>query len=675
MAVHLKDFGQVKNALMGIRTYLPVGLTLLVGSSLSAIAATGVYEWERRSAQDNLVQRRETVSVTLQSDIEEYLQVTRSLGAFYDISGQVSEENFQRFSQSFFENYPGIFGMAWLQKVPRSQRRAFEQRMQAQGKENFQIRERTVDGKLIPAGDRLEYFPILYGQPATRYTETLLGLDPSYEPRVRAAIARGKNEGKISLTERFLLADGKTYGVAMFRPVYQGGDRPAGIGDRRNSFMGMTYTVYSLSNLLQRSLGGLTLNHLDFYLLDQAADPDHQVLIFYDSSTQQFIADNRLKPPGPLSPQSLCYNNPRLCTQTLQVANRQWTLLLRPTSTFQGVMENTIGTLTIGLLLTGLIAIYLGLSIRRTTDLEAAMQKLQTTQGQLIQAEKMSSIGQLVAGVAHEINNPVSFIYGNVNHADEYVKDLLLLLALYQQHYPNPVVEIQEEAEAMDVDFLIEDLPKTIKSMMVGAERIQNIVLSLRNFSRTDEAEIKAVDIHQGLNSTLMILQHRLKATAGHQAIQVVKKYSELPLVECYPGQLNQVFMNLLANAIDALEDTLAQTPSKDYIPTLTLCTEVLQKSPTETPIDGGDAVNPEFIVIWIEDNASGIPPEIIPNIFNPFFTTKPIGKGTGLGLSISYQIIVEKHLGKLNCFSKLGKGTEFRIQLPVSQTGQTKSS
>jgi signal transduction histidine kinase len=674
MAVHLKDVGQTKNTLLGIRPYLPVGLTLLVGLSLSAIAAKGVYQWERSSAQETLARRRESVTLTLQSDIDEYLQVTRSLGALYDISGQVTEENFQRFSQSFFENYPGIFGMAWLEKVPQAQRRVFEQRMQAQGKENFQIRDRAVDGNLVPAGDRPEYFPILYGQPVSRYTEDLLGLDPSYDPKVRVAINQGKNEGKISVTERFLLADGQTYGVAMFHPVYRGGDRPDGIRDRINSFMGMTYTVYSLSHLLEKSLGGLTLNHLDFYLLDPTAEPDNQVLIFYDSQTQQFIADTRLKAPALLSPESLCYNNSSLCTQTLQVANRQWTLVLRPTSNFQGFIVDTIATLAITLLFTGIIAIYLGLSIRRTTDLEAAMQQLQTTQGQLIQAEKMSSIGQLVAGVAHEINNPVSFIYGNVNHADEYVKDLLFLLALYQEHYPEPVGEIQEEAEAMDVEFIMEDLPKTIKSMTVGAERIQNIVLSLRNFSRTDEAEIKAVDIHQGLNSTLMILQHRLKATAGHQAIQVFKKYADLPLVECYPGQLNQVFMNLLANAIDALEDTLAQTPAKDYIPTLTLCTEVLQKSPGSTPIPGA-GVNPESIVIWIEDNGAGIPPEILPNIFNPFFTTKPIGKGTGLGLSISYQIIVEKHLGKLNCFSTMGKGTEFRIEIPVSQTGQTKGS
>lgn len=674
MAVYLKDVGRVKHTLSRIRTYLPAWLTLLVGFSLSAIATRGVYEWERRSAQDHLSQRRESMKLTLQSDLDEYVQVTRSLGALYDISGQVSEENFERFSQSFVANYPGIFGMAWIEKVPKSQRGAFEQRMQAQGKENYQIRDRTPEGKLIPAKDRPEYFPILYGQPASRYSQQVLGFDPSYDPKVKAAITRGKHSGDIALTERFLLRDGKTYGVAMFRPVYAGGDRPTGIRDRRNTFRGMTYTVYSLSNLLERSLGGLSLNHLDFYLIDPLAEPDNQVLFFYDSKTKRFIGDTRLKPPGPLSPHSLCYTNPRLCTATLRVADRQWILLLRPTSTFQGFIGNTLATLVIGLLLTGIIAIYLGLSIRRTKDLEVAMQQLQTTQGQLIQAEKMSSIGQLVAGVAHEINNPVSFIYGNVNHADEYVKDLLFLLGLYQKHYPEPVAEIQEEVEGMDIEFLIEDLPKTIKSMTVGAERIQNIVLSLRNFSRTDEAEIKAVDIHQGLNSTLMILQHRLKATSGHQAIQVVKKYSELPLVECYPGQLNQVFMNLLANAIDALEDTLEQTPSKEYIPTLTLCTEVLQKSPKETPIEGADR-NPEFIVIWIEDNGAGIPPDILPNIFNPFFTTKPIGKGTGLGLSISYQIIVEKHLGKLNCFSTLGKGTEFRIQLPVSQTGQSQSS
>ncbi len=667
MAVHLKDFGRIKNGFPKIRTYLPAGLTLIIGLLLAAISARGVYEWERKTAQETLAGRGQTVASTLQGDINEYLQVTRALGALYDISGQVSEENFQRFSQSFLENYPGIRGMAWLERVPHSQRIAFEKRMQEKGWENYKIRHSSTDGKLIPAPDRPQYFPIVYGKPSSIYPDEVRGFDPSYEPTVRDAIARGRDRGDIAVTERFLLPDGKTYGVAMFRPVYRGGTNPEFLRDRRKAFIGTTYTIYSLANMLERSLGGLNLNHLDFYLIDPSADANNQVLIFYDSNSQKFIADSRLTKPSPIFPQSLCYKNPSFCSQTLNIADHQWTLLLRPTPTFQEFIGDTLLTLAIGILLTGIIALYLALSIRRTTEVKAAMQQLQRTQSQLIQAEKMSSIGQLVAGVAHEINNPVSFIYGNINHADDYVKDLLNLLTLYQEYYPEPAPKIKEEAEAMDIDFIIEDLPKTIQSMNVGAERIQNIVLSLRNFSRTDEAEIKAIDIHQGLNSTLMILQHRLKATAGHQTIHVVKNYGDLPLVECYPGQLNQVFMNLLANAIDALEETLAQKSLQEYVPTLTLWTEVFWGNKEKNKIEDLPKI-PEAVVIRIEDNGSGIPAEIRENIFNPFFTTKPIGKGTGLGLSISYQIIVEKHLGKLDCFSSPGKGTEFYIRIPAKK-------
>jgi two-component system NtrC family sensor kinase len=292
----------------------------------------------------------------------------------------------------------------------------------------------------------------------------------------------------------------------------------------------------------------------------------------------------------------------------------------------------------------------------QATKLEQTLYKLQLTQAQLVHSEKMSSLGQMVAGIAHEINNPVNFIYGNITHATEYTKELVNVLSLYQEHYPNPVPEIQEVAEAIDLDFLIEDVPNLLASVKLGAERIRNLVLSLRNFSRLDEAEMKQVDIHEGIDNALLILQHRLKPTAGHTAIEVVKDYGKLPLVECYASQLNQVFMNILSNAIDAIED-FQQTQTAEAIahrpPTIKICTEALENN---------------HIVIRISDNGNGIAEKVQQRIFDPFFTTKSIGKGTGLGLSISYQII-EKHKGYIKCISAPGEGAEFLIEIPIWQT------
>lgn len=282
-------------------------------------------------------------------------------------------------------------------------------------------------------------------------------------------------------------------------------------------------------------------------------------------------------------------------------------------------------------------------------QLQQALTELHSTQQQLVQTEKMSSLGQLVAGVAHEINNPVNFIYGNITYINSYSKDLLKLVQAYQAHYPNPPQTLQATLDEVELDFINEDLPKILESIKVGTERIREIVLSLRNFSRLDESEFKAVDLHQGIESTLLILQHRLKAIPESPAIEVVKDYGQLPLVECYPGQLNQVFMNLLANAIDALEESARQIqPGKIWISTQVTADNRVQ--------------------IAIADNGSGIPEIVRAHIFDPFFTTKPIGKGTGLGLSISYKIVIEKHHGKMWCDSTLGEGTKFMIEIPVHQ-------
>ncbi len=290
---------------------------------------------------------------------------------------------------------------------------------------------------------------------------------------------------------------------------------------------------------------------------------------------------------------------------------------------------------------------------KQAQQLEQALEELKRTQTQLVQSEKMSSLGQLVAGVAHEINNPVNFIYGNLAHASGYTQDILGLLELYQQAYPQPTPEIREEIEAIDLDFLVSDLPKLLSSMKVGSDRIRAIVRSLRNFSRHDEAEMKEVDIHEGIDSTLMILQNRLKAKPNCPQIEVIKNYGNLPLVDCYAGQLNQVFMNLLVNAIDALEQRWESGTGGFTSPQITIFTHVLENNQ---------------IAIRIADNGPGMTPKVKKRLFDPFFTTKPVGVGTGLGLSISYQIVVEKHNGLLYCFSEVGQGTEFIIEIPVCQ-------
>ncbi len=288
--------------------------------------------------------------------------------------------------------------------------------------------------------------------------------------------------------------------------------------------------------------------------------------------------------------------------------------------------------------------------------LSEALQDLKQKEAQLIQSEKMSSLGQMVAGVAHEINNPVNFIYGNLTYAKDYTQDLLELIEVYQQCYPNPVVDVQEKTEEIELDFLLEDLPKIIDSMEMGSERIRQIVVSLRNFSRLDEAEVKPVDIHEGIDSTLLILQNRFKAKSAHSGIELIKNYGQLPKVKCYAGQLNQVFMNIISNGIDALEN-------KPEPRQITISTDVISTNSAELP----------NVLISIKDNGPGITEEIKKQLFDPFFTTKPVGKGTGLGLSISYKIVVEKHGGQLECLSEPGKGCEFQIQIPVEPPPELK--
>ncbi|MDZ7954365.1 sensor histidine kinase [Nostoc sp. DedQUE09] len=321
---------------------------------------------------------------------------------------------------------------------------------------------------------------------------------------------------------------------------------------------------------------------------------------------------------------------------------------------------NLLATVLGGLLLVGLISAWRQvqlyeqirdralISSQQAQQLSKTLKELQNTQAQLIHTEKMSSLGQLVAGVAHEINNPANFIHANLNHASVYSQDILDLLKLYQQTYPNPTPEISDRVQDLDIEFLAEDLPKLMASMQVGTKRIRQIVLSLRNFSRLDEAEMKFVDINEGLDNTLMILNHRLTATPNQPEIQIVKKYGDLPLVECYAGQLNQVFMNVLVNAIDAVEESLLVN-NEGQIDIQTELTDEKQ------------------VIIQISDNGIGMSEEVKQRVFDYMFTTKPVGKGIGLGMAIAYQIVVDKHRGTIKVDSIPGYGAEFTIRIPLT--------
>ncbi len=289
---------------------------------------------------------------------------------------------------------------------------------------------------------------------------------------------------------------------------------------------------------------------------------------------------------------------------------------------------------------------------RQKEALAETLIELKQAQSQLIQSEKMAGLGQLVAGIAHEINNPITFIYGNITYVKEHTENLFKLLRLYERDYPQAIGKIAEQTAEVDLDFIADDLPKIITSMSMGADRISQLVLSLRSFSRLDESEMKPVDIHEGIDSTLLILKHRLQPPGNSFAVEVVKQYGDLPPVLCYAAQMNQVFMNIINNAIDALEQSVADGTITAK-PLISISTKVISQN---------------RILIGICDNGCGVPENMRSRIFEPFFTTKEPGKGTGLGLSISYQIIVEKHGGKIECVSESAKGCELWLEIPLTQ-------
>jgi len=652
--------------------------------------STTLEQWEQERAQAAFERRSNTITKALQVRLDDYSSISYAFEAFHAANRDLNKTQFQKLAQSFFKRYDGLYAQNWVVPVSLRERSQFEQARQAEGMDSFQIYQMDAEGQPQPVRDRPMYYPIAYAEPLPEI-EGVLGFDFGSNPERFGALVQARDSGRPAVTDRITLIAKNSVGFILAHPIYAAESSPSTLAERKQSFRGIFVGVYSIPEILETAIAGLNVTDLNFHLVDlQAKEPQNRFLAFYNAETQTIrtILDKDF----PQSPERTVGCDRSLCATRVTIADRQWLLQLQPTPAYLAGQQYWFAEsmLVIGLLVTSGLVIYLYQATERTSqisalvaartaelseevaerrraeailreseqtlrarsqELQQALDDLHRTQAQLVQTEKMSSLGQLVAGVAHEINNPVNFIYGNLQHTATYTQDLLSLVDLYQQDNPSPSSSIQALMEEIDFDFLRIDMPKMLLSMQVGTQRIREIVKSLRNFSRLDEAEIKAVDIHEGIESTLMILHNRLRAKTDRAEIEVIRDYSALPLVECYAGQLNQVFMNLMSNAIDALEDHMYATGDRGVI---TLETRSL---------------SPQTVRISVSDNGPGIPVETQKRLFEPFFTTKPLGKGTGLGLSISYQVVQEVHRGTLECFSKVGKGTEFRITLPVSQS------
>ncbi|MEG5039372.1 MULTISPECIES: ATP-binding protein [unclassified Microcoleus] len=619
------------STLLSYRRYLQAGLTLCAGLGLSAIASSVAYNWEYKSMQAELQDRLDKIATDIQKDVSSNLEIIRAAGAFYSVFDGVKKPEMKTFVGSALYRHPSLKAIAWLPSVSDS--------------------------------------------PQFLTDEIDLGLDLTAN---RLALEKAAKRQEIIATDRQKWSSQNQPSVFVFLPIFSqisAGDTAEGSQKlpARNpeNLKGFALGILLVDAIVKSALQETQLNFVNVYLQDAMAPEAERFLAFYEAKTKRIVTDENIKNQLQIGERAYCPDGSS-CTRILNIENRRWLLQLRLTPEYITPLRfwRSLTVLIFGTILTLAATLYLmslwnytalieKIAAERTAKsqrLEQTLQELQQTQSQLIQQEKMSSLGLLVAGVAHEVNNPISFIYGNIHHASAYTSDLLELVKLYQKHYLCPPGEILEYLEKVDFDFLRKDLPQLLSSMKIGADRIVQIVQSLRNFSRLDESEMKPVNIHEGIDSTLLILQSRLKATGDRPPIEIVKNYGNLPLVECYAGQLNQVFMNILANAIDALESY-----NLDRGPKTAKANPIAIAITTEYSI-------PDKIIVRISDNGPGMAENVKKRLFDPFFTTKPVGKGTGLGLSISYKIVVEKHKGTLRCDSTPGLGTEFSIEIPLRQ-------
>ncbi|WP_293089308.1 CHASE domain-containing protein [Okeania sp. SIO3B5] len=664
------------------KRYRATGIVGFVGISLSIIATFMVHRWEIAKDRQRFEQQSMALVGELQRQLDSYIQLTRSVGALFNTAKIITKQEFQEFSNSLLPYYNGLLGLGWTEKVNAQERQIYEQKLQTQGIINFRIHEYDSTGNHVVAGDKPVYFPTTYFEPLDRWQD-YISWDAVSDPKRLRTIKKAEHLGVSVSTPLVQLENGKP-GFVLYSPVFTSNNLNAqnSLGSKQlnsqTKFQGVVFGIFELQTFIEKAVAHLDLNGLDFYLyslpedqLDSALNKTaitatEFFLIAYKADTETLTKSAQVAKLDILDSSMIQSSNPchynnewQFCIRSLNLARQELSLLVLPSAKRYIYSWRPATVLAFGLLTTGSLMMYLLISKQtmlkvehKNRKLKELLQQLKQTQLQLVQTEKMSSLGRLVAGVAHEINNPVNFITGNVEYASKYCQDLLYLLDLYQTEYPVATPDIEAVIEEIELDFIAQDLPNLLNSMKVGGERIHEIVLSLRNFSRLDQSVVKDVDIHTGIESTLMILDHQLKAHFERPEIQVKKDYGNIPLIKCYAGQLNQVFMNILSNAIDALQDSMAVGKFKERSPMIFIKTA---------------QVDAEWITIQIADNGPGIAPDIQAHLFDPFFTTKPVGKGTGLGLSISYHIVREKHGGYLICSSEEGKNAEFIIKLPIT--------
>ena len=664
-----------------LKQYQGTGVVGLIGITFSITAMLIVDNWELAIDKEQFQQQSTVLVNEFQRQLDGYNQLTRSVGTFLNMSQELTREEFEELTSPLLPYYDGFLALGWSQKVKNQERSLYEQKLQAQGIINFKISERNHKGNQVLAGDRSTYFPTTYIEPLDRW-QNYIGWDAAADRKRLLSIEKAERTGVTVSTPLVQLENGEP-GFVLYYPVF--GSKNLNFQsleseklDSNTELQGVVFGFYEVMTWVEKAIKNLNLNGLNFYLyslpedqLDSALNKTaitatDYFLVAYKDDSQSLTASpqvaNLALIDSPKEQRShLCrYSDEwQFCIRSIHVGQQEFSLLILPASNRSITVWSSEIVLVLGLLVTASLVMYFLISHQATLKietknrkLEKLVQEIQQTKLQLVQTEKMSSLGLLIAGVAHEIKNPISFISGNIKYASHYFQDLLNLIQLYQVEYPSPTPKIEAAIEDIGLDFVVQDLPKLLNSMNVGSTRLHEIVLSLRNFSRSDESKEKEVDIHTGIESTLMILAHRLKTHLAHPEIMVTKNYGNLPLIECYAGKLNQVFMNILANAIDALEDSILVGELKERSPIISIKTAQL---------------NTEWITIQIADNGPGIAPDIKTQLFNPFFTTKPVGKGTGLGLSISYDIICDQHQGHLLCSSEEGKGTEFIIKLPIA--------
>nr|WP_277882700.1 CHASE domain-containing protein [Oscillatoria sp. FACHB-1406] len=663
--------------------YFPVWLVLFLGIFSSCGAAYTIYRWEKAKNLDKYARSADTLALTFQRHLDNSVKIARALAGFYEASENISQDEFARFSRAILFDSSEILSVGFAPRILAGDRANYERKW---GRNIWEYNP-SDPSAIVPARERAEYFPTTYLEPSDKL-QSVLQYDRASQLQNSVTIARARDTATVSATHRLPLEAGNGLGFVLYSPIYRYNAPLENMEKRREDFIGVSFVAIQIAEIVKASLKEFNPESLDLYLYEMSVDrlesalqkglntPRDLFLIAYDATTQSFIINPDVSPkrigPSPGLPFSIACpygKNTSNCLRTVNLQGQEWSLLVIPTADFNETPWRTLGVLGLGLFGTSLLTLYLVMSLERSVqqdrllqaltvsegllkqqkdELEASLQKLQEAQLQLIHSEKMSGLGQLVAGIAHEINNPINFIDGNINYAIEYSQHLLTLISLYQQHYPQPESEIQEEIINLELDYIRQDFPKILKSMESGVTRIQEIVSSMRNFARKDENSMKDVDVCSGIKSTLALLKHRLKEQGERPKIQIIERYDECHFLKCNAGQLNQVFMNILSNAIDALEEAWLEKKLKDT-PKIWIQTQV------ETDI----------FKIRIADNGIGIPEEIKQQLFNPFFTTKSVGKGTGLGLSISDRIVRDFHRGKLYCESSPGKGAAFSIEIP----------